>query len=188
VKPVSIAIVALLLGSCATSNQSSDVQSTASNLRTGGAGAAPSTVAPSGGSGVFQGLNRFAQAIGIAARGDNPNTPTSAETGSASPGSTGSGQAAAQAAAPAAQASRRVASVQGEAPRARPSETIGGTTAGATVAYERAMLQGDAHSMARAAARLTKKPITAESIRELNARLGIEANDAMVSAVVRAAR
>jgi hypothetical protein len=42
--------------------------------------------------------------------------------------------------------------------------------------------------MARAAARLTKKRITADSIHELNARLGIEANDAMVSAVVRAAR
>jgi hypothetical protein len=42
--------------------------------------------------------------------------------------------------------------------------------------------------MATAAARLTRKPITADSIRALNAKLGIEADDAMVSAVVRAAR
>jgi ribosomal protein L12E/L44/L45/RPP1/RPP2 len=42
--------------------------------------------------------------------------------------------------------------------------------------------------MARAAARLTNKPITENAIRELNARLGIEADDETVTAVVRAAR
>jgi hypothetical protein len=62
------------------------------------------------------------------------------------------------------------------------------TAASATVAYEKAMLQGDTRSMAKAAARLTRKPITADSIRELNAKLGIEADDNIVSAVVRAAR
>jgi ribosomal protein L12E/L44/L45/RPP1/RPP2 len=42
--------------------------------------------------------------------------------------------------------------------------------------------------MARAAARLTNEPITENAIRELNARLGIEADDETVTAVVRAAR
>ncbi|HEX2134743.1 MAG TPA: hypothetical protein VHG30_02400 [Microvirga sp.] len=58
----------------------------------------------------------------------------------------------------------------------------------AAVAYEDAMLRRDARAMARAAARLTRKTITEESIRELNAQLGIEADDETVSAVVRAAR
>jgi hypothetical protein len=42
--------------------------------------------------------------------------------------------------------------------------------------------------MARAVARLTRKPVTEETVREVNARLGIEADDEMVSAVARAAR
>jgi hypothetical protein len=180
VKPVSIAIIALLLGSCASSNQSSEVQSTASNLRTpGGSGTAPAP-APSAGSSLFQGLGRFAQALGVAATGDNRSLSSPAVTGSAAPGQAVSNQAPVDAAPPAAAARRRVAPVRSE------SETI--TPASATVAYEKAMLQGDTRSMATAAARLTRKPITADSIRALNAKLGIEADDAMVSAVVRAAR
>jgi len=42
--------------------------------------------------------------------------------------------------------------------------------------------------MARAAVRLTGRAVTAESIRELNAQLGIEADEATIAAVVRASR
>jgi hypothetical protein len=188
VKPVRLAIIALFLGGCAISNESSEVQSTASNLRTpsgSNAAAAASPAPPAGG--LLQGLNRFAQALGAAAKGDNRSTSLSTETGSAAPGLTVTRPATRSSAPPAAATGRRVASVEGETPGARPAETTRGTAASATVAYEKAMLQGDTRSMARAAARLTKKPITADSIRELNAKLGIEADDNMVSEVVRAA-
>ena len=50
------------------------------------------------------------------------------------------------------------------------------------------MLRRDARAMARAAARLTGKTVTEDSVRALNAQLGIEADDETVAAVVRAAR
>ena len=188
-KPVCSAIIAILLGGCATSSESPEVQSTASNLRApSGSITAAATPSPPAGSGLLQGLNRFAQALGAAARGDNRSTSSPTETGSAASGPTVSRQATPSAAPPAAATGRRVASVQGETPAARPAETPRGTAASVTVAYEKAMLRGDARSMARSAAQLTKKPITADSIRELNAKLGIEADDDLVSAVVRAAR
>jgi hypothetical protein len=181
VRPVSVAIIALVLGSCASTNQNLEVQTTASNLGTPGG----SSTAPAAGSSLFQGLGRFAQALGAAARGDNTRISSPAVTGSATPGPAVSNQVPVDAAPRAAATRRRVASVTSEA-SARPSEPI--TVASATVAYEKAMLQGDTRSMARAAARLTRGPVTADSIRALNAKLGIEADEAMVSAVVRAAR
>jgi len=58
----------------------------------------------------------------------------------------------------------------------------------AAMAYESAMLTRDAAAMARAAAQLLNKPVTEASILELNAQLRIEADDTLISAVVRAAQ
>jgi hypothetical protein len=56
------------------------------------------------------------------------------------------------------------------------------------LAYEAAMLRRDPRAMARAAARLTGKAVTADSVRALNAQLGIEADEETIAAVVRASR
>ncbi len=55
------------------------------------------------------------------------------------------------------------------------------------LAYERAMLARDVEGLARAAAQIRGQPVTEESVRALNAQLGIEADDELVADIARAA-
>jgi hypothetical protein len=49
------------------------------------------------------------------------------------------------------------------------------------------MLARDVEGLARAAAQITGQPVTEESVRALNAQLGIEADDELVTDIARAA-
>lgn len=90
------------------------------------------------------------------------------------------------------QAPRERVTARGDTQRpiSRPSAATTGSVPSAvltaTIAYENAMLSQDAPALARAAALLLRKPVTETSIRELNDKLGIVADDELVLAVVRA--
>ena len=129
-------------------------------------------------------LDRFAQTLAAAVGGEGVSTPT--ETGSAVPPPVGGASTGIGVSGPDAQT--RVPELGGAAPSQRGPERSRGGAESAAIAYEAAMLRRDPRGMARAAARLTGGAISEESIRALNARLGIEADDEMVSAVVRARR
>ena len=182
-KPVLIAAVALALSGCATSGQSPQVRATASAAGPPGAVGQAAPAEPTGG-GLIASLDRLAQAVSAAVRGEGGQAAGPTATGSASPSAL---EAPAGGARASAQGRRTAARAQGDPVAADRPEAARGSR-GAAVAYEQAMLRRDSRAMARAAARLTRRGITEESIRALNAQLGIEADDEIVSAVVRAAR
>jgi hypothetical protein len=72
------------------------------------------------------------------------------------------------------------ASVQARKPAAPPSNPA--------LDYEEAMLAGDVDRMAQAAAKLTRGPLTADSLRKLNEEIGAVPEDSLVSAVLAAGR
>ena len=184
-KPVLLA-AALVLSGCATTEQNPQVRATASAARpTGGAGQATPAEPTRGG--LIASLDRVGQAVSAAARGEGGQAPGPAATGSASLGPLETGAAPAGAARASAPGRRTAARIQRDPASLDRSEAARGSRS-AAVAYEQAMLRRDARAMARAATRLTGRGITEESIRALNAQLGIEADDEIVSAVVRAAR
>ena len=196
-KTMGILVSTLLLGGCVASDQSfqtaGQLPATAPALRQ----APPNTQAPANiqgaaaaatpqpaQTGLIAGLDRWGRDFAAVVRGEGGTVPAS--TSVANP-ALPAAQAAAEPAPPRRQG-RRLATVQSDATPGETGSVPGVSAASAAVAYEKAMLRRDPRSMARAAARLTNKPISESSIRDLNAQLGIEADEATVAAVVRAAR
>lgn len=181
-KFVSVAVLLVSLGGCAGSGESVRI------------GAAPGqSTQPSASNsqpvrlGLIERLDQVAKAIGTAVTGDRTeSSPT--ETGSAGPPVLQAGEGARAAAGPQVQIGARPSVAPQDTASPRRATEPRTPAPNAAVAYEAAMLRRDARAMARAVARLTRKPVTEETVREVNARLGIEADDEMVSAVARAAR
>ena len=183
----SLLVVLLFVSGCATSSDSvrAGVVNGQAEPSHDLAAAANTPSAPSR---LTEGLDRFTQALGTVFRRNTLGTgPT--ETGSAAAARPELGRTQPL---PPPQASPLPITQSGSIGRNAPERASGpvGGNAGenAAVAYEAAMLRRDARAMARAAARLTRRAVTEDSIRELNSQLGIEADEQLVAAVVHFAR
>ena len=179
----SLLVVLLWVSGCATSSDS--VQSRVATGQSSPPGGSPAASnAPPAPSRWIESLGRFAHALRTAVSRDGPST-VPAETGSAAAAPPELGRA--QPLPP--QRARPLPPIEAGSTRRNGPERASGAAAGnAAVAYEAAMLKRDAPAMARAAARLTRRAITEDSIRALNAQLGIEADEEVVAAVVRFGR
>ena len=194
---VCAVVGALLLSGCVAAEPPALQSAPSARTRTQAA-AQPALTTPSAWDGFVPALRRWAEEATLALKGDSPTIiTTAAAPGSASVTERATRPQIADGAQPAASKVRlqAVRSAQAEPglrrrlPPQRAAHPIRAVrVSNPALAYEAAMHRRDARAMAQAAAQLTRRPVTAASIRALNDDLGILADDQTVQAVVRAAR
>jgi hypothetical protein len=200
VRHVCAVLGALLLSGCVAAEPPALQSAPSARARTQAA-AQPALTTPSAWEGFVSAVRRWAEEATLALKGDSPTIVTTAAVPSSVPVThqttqrglpDGARPAAARVRLVTVDPAKAESRVSDRPSRQRAAQPFRAarvlTVSNPTLAYEAAMHRRDARAMARAAAQLTQRPVTAASIRALNDSLGILVDDQIVQAVVRAAR